>query len=48
MPQLQVFFLGLPASILIGFAVLLALVGVLMGTFISYLGSVFEQIGPQS
>jgi flagellar biosynthetic protein FliR len=48
MPQLQVFFLGLPASILIGFAVLLALVGVLMGTFISYLGGVFEQIGPQT
>ena len=45
MPQLQVFFLGLPASILIGFAILLALVGVLMGTFISYLGGVFEQIG---
>ena len=48
MPQLQVFFLGLPASILIGFAILLALVGVLMDTFISYLGTVLSQIGPQT
>lgn len=48
MPQLQVFFLGLPASILIGFAVLLALVGVLMDTFMSYLGTVLSQLGPQT
>jgi flagellar biosynthetic protein FliR len=48
MPQLQVFFLGLPASILIGFAVLLALVGVLMGTFLNYIGTVLTQIGPQT
>jgi flagellar biosynthetic protein FliR len=44
MPQLQVFFLGLPASILLGFAVLLALVSLLMGAFISYLGSVLSQL----
>jgi flagellar biosynthetic protein FliR len=48
MPQLQVFFLGLPASILIGFVILLALVGVLMNTFISYLGEVLSQLGPQT
>jgi flagellar biosynthetic protein FliR len=47
MPQLQVFFLGLPASILIGFAILLALVGTLMSTFLGYLGSVLSQLGPQ-
>ena len=46
MPQLQVFFLGLPASILIGFAILLALVGVLMATFLSYIGEVLSQIAP--
>jgi flagellar biosynthetic protein FliR len=44
MPQLQVFFLGLPASILLGFAVLLALVGLLMGSFLGYLGSVLSQL----
>lgn len=47
MPQLQVFFLGLPASILFGFAILLTLVGVLMTTFLNYLGSVLAQLGPQ-
>ena len=45
-PQLQVFFLGLPASILIGFAILLALVGALMATFLNYLGEVLSQIAP--
>jgi len=44
MPQMQVFFLGLPASLLLGFAVLLALVGVLMGTFLEYFGSVLGQL----
>jgi flagellar biosynthesis protein FliR len=46
MPQLHVFFLGLPASIMIGFAILLALVGVLMGTFLEYLGEVLSQLAP--
>lgn len=46
MPQLQVFFLGLPASIMIGFAILLALVGVLMSTFLGYLGEVLTQLAP--
>jgi flagellar biosynthesis protein FliR len=40
MPQLQVFFLGLPASIMIGFALLLLIVGALMGTFLGYIGAV--------
>ena len=48
MPQLHVFFLGLPASIMIGFAILLALVGVLMSTFLEYLGEVLSQLGPQT
>jgi flagellar biosynthesis protein FliR len=46
MPQLHVFFLGLPASIMIGFAIMLALVGVLMGTFLGYLGQVLGQLNP--
>lgn len=46
MPQLHVFFLGLPASILLGFAILMTLVGVLMGTFLNYLGSVLSQLAP--
>jgi flagellar biosynthesis protein FliR len=46
MPQLQVFFLGLPASIMIGFVILLALVGALMATFLAYLGEVLSQLAP--
>jgi flagellar biosynthetic protein FliR len=38
MPQLQVFFLALPATILVGMLVLLAVVGVMMGVFIEDLG----------
>jgi flagellar biosynthetic protein FliR len=48
MPQLQVFFLGLPASIMIGFAIMMALVGVLMGTFLEYLGEVLSHLAPQT
>lgn len=44
MPQLQVFFLGLPASILLGFLILFAIVGLLMSTFMEYLGSVLGQL----
>jgi flagellar biosynthetic protein FliR len=34
MPQLQVFFLALPATILIGMAILLAVIGLMMGLFL--------------
>lgn len=40
MPQLQVFFLGLPLSILIGFAMLFAFIGAIMITFLNHLESV--------
>ncbi len=40
MPQLQVFFLGLPLSILIGFAMLFAFIGLVMITFLGHLESV--------
>lgn len=40
MPQLQVFFLGLPLSIMIGFAMLFAFVGAIMITFLSHLEAV--------
>jgi len=40
MPQLQVFFLGLPLSIMIGFAMLFAFIGIAMITFLSHLESV--------
>jgi len=43
MPQLQVFFLGLPASIMIGFSLLLLIVGALMATFLGYIGDVLGE-----
>jgi flagellar biosynthetic protein FliR len=46
MPQMQVFFIGLPLSILLGFLILLVVVGAMMGTFIDFLGSVLRQLAP--
>lgn len=45
MPQLQVFFLALPASILLGMLVLLSVVGVMMGVFIENLGDFLGELG---
>lgn len=44
MPQLQVFFLAVPASILGGMVVLLAVVGVMMSVFIDQLGGFLRQL----
>lgn len=46
MPQMQVFFVGLPLSILIGFVMLLIVIGALMGTFIGYLDGVLRELAP--
>ena len=45
MPQLQVFFLALPATILIGMLVLLAAVGVMMDVFLADLGRFLSDLG---
>ena len=45
MPQLQVFFLAMPATILIGMLVLLAVVGVMMGVFLEDLGKFLMDLG---
>jgi flagellar biosynthesis protein FliR len=44
MPQFQVFFLGAPASILIGMAILAAIVSVMMTVFLGELGSFLKQL----
>lgn len=44
MPQLQVFFLAVPASILGGMLVFLAVVGVMMGVFLDDLGDFLRQL----
>ncbi len=44
MPQLQVFFLAVPASILGGMLAFLAVVGVMMGVFLGDLGGFLQQL----
>jgi flagellar biosynthetic protein FliR len=46
MPQMHVFFVGLPLSILAGFVILFLVVGTLMGTFLDYLGVVLRALAP--
>jgi flagellar biosynthetic protein FliR len=48
MPQMQVFFVGLPLSILLGFLILLVVIGAMMGTFLEFFGGVLRQIAPYS
>ncbi len=45
MPQLQVFFIAMPATILIGMLVLLAAVGAMMGVFLEDLGRFLSDLG---
>jgi flagellar biosynthetic protein FliR len=48
MPQMQVFFVGVPLSILVGFLILLAVIGAMMGSFLDYVGEVLRQLAPYS
>jgi flagellar biosynthetic protein FliR len=44
MPQMQVFFIGLPLSILLGLLLLLVVIGAMMGTFVGYLEGVLAEL----
>jgi flagellar biosynthesis protein FliR len=48
MPQMQVFFVGLPLSILLGLLILLLVIGAMMGTFLSHVEGVLHQLAPFS
>jgi flagellar biosynthetic protein FliR len=48
MPQMQVFFVALPLSILLGFLILLLVIGAMMGTFTGYVEGVLRQLAPYS
>ena len=48
MPQMQVFFIGLPLSILLGFLILLVVVGAMMGTFPDFADGVLRELAPYS
>src|SRR5258707_2955385 len=47
MPQMQVYFVAVPLSILVGFLILVAVVGAMMGSFIDYFGGVMHQLAPR-
>ena len=46
MPQMQVFFVGVPLSILVGFLILLVAVGAMMGVFLGSVENVFRALAP--
>jgi flagellar biosynthetic protein FliR len=46
MPQMQVYFIGMPLSILLGLLLLVLVVGAMMGTFVGYLEGVLSQLAP--
>jgi flagellar biosynthetic protein FliR len=48
MPQMQVFFVGLPLSILIGLAILVLVLGAMMGTYLDFVGGVLHQLAPHA
>jgi flagellar biosynthetic protein FliR len=48
MPQMQVFFVALPATILIGLLFLLLVLGTMMGVFLNYAGGVLQQLAPHA
>ena len=48
MPQMQVFFVGIPLSILLGFLILLLVIGVMMATFLGSFENVLLLLAPRS
>jgi flagellar biosynthetic protein FliR len=46
MPQMQVFFIGLPLSILLGFLILALVLGTMMTTFLDYVEGVLRVMAP--
>jgi flagellar biosynthetic protein FliR len=47
MPQMQVFFVGMPLSIMVGFLILFLVVGAMMATFLDYTGGVLHMLAPR-
>jgi flagellar biosynthetic protein FliR len=48
MPQMQVFFVALPLSIMIGLLFLLLGLGAMMGFFLDYVGDVLHALAPHA
>jgi len=48
MPQMQVFFVGLPLSILLGFLILLLVIGAMMSLFLGHVEDVLRLLAPHT
>jgi flagellar biosynthetic protein FliR len=48
MPQMQVFFVGVPLSIMIGFLILVLVMGTMMMTFLGYVSDVLHLLAPSA
>jgi flagellar biosynthetic protein FliR len=48
MPQMQVFFVGMPLSIVIGFLILVLVLGAMMSTFLGSVEDVLHQLAPHA
>jgi flagellar biosynthetic protein FliR len=48
MPQMQVYFVGAPLSIMLGFLILVAVIATMMGTFVDYLVVIMHELTPRS
>ncbi|HUI98274.1 MAG TPA: flagellar biosynthetic protein FliR, partial [Xanthobacteraceae bacterium] len=48
MPQMQVFFVGLPLSILIGFLILILALAAMMGTYLDGVEAVLRELAPHA
>jgi len=48
MPQMQVFFVGMPLSILVGFLILMLVLGAMMMTFLGHVEGVLRTLTPGS
>jgi flagellar biosynthetic protein FliR len=46
MPQMQVFFIGMPLTIVLGLLLLLLVIGAMMGLFVNYLEGVLGELAP--
>ncbi|MEW6643632.1 MAG: flagellar biosynthetic protein FliR [Pseudomonadota bacterium] len=46
MPQMQVYFVGVPLSIMAGFVIMIMVIATMMSTFLDYLGGVLHQLSP--
>jgi flagellar biosynthetic protein FliR len=48
MPQMQVYFVGVPLSIMIGFLILAAVIATMMGTYLDYFIGVMHEMMPRT